>query len=280
MRLHVWRPARRAALRHLTLALFLCAGAARATDILSIGGTGAALETFRILAADVERARAGLHVEMPSSLGSGGGIRALIDGKLDVALSSRPLSEEEKGNGLTLAAFGRTPLAFAVGAGNTTSAVTMAEVVEIYRGNRKVWGDGTPVRLVLRPAADADIAILRAVSPQIREAVEAALHRPGMIVADNDQVNATHLETLPGAFGMVSVAQVRSEKRRVKVLSLNGVAPTPEALLEGRYPIQRHFYMVTKDHPAPAVRALVDHLFSRAGQQTLRALGYVPEGTR
>lgn len=264
----------------LCLALALGADASPAAEVLRIGGTGASLATFRILAADFAKTRPGLRVEIPPSLGSGGGIRALADGALDVAVSARRLTGDETARRLTLVEYGTTPLAFVVGPDNPCTGVTLAQVSQIYAGTWRTWRDGTPIRLVLRPAADTDASILLGLSPQMSQAVGEASRRPGMIVADNDQDNVDAIESLPGAFGACTIAQLRSEKRRAKAVALDGVTPTPAELRSGAYPAVKHLYIVTRESPPPVVKAFLDHLFSKAGQQLLTELGHVPARDR
>ncbi len=77
-----------------TFCLLFTAGSFAAT--LKIGGTGAALGTMRILADQFVRKRPDISVVIPDSLGSGGGIKAVLAGALDIALSSRQLKPKEQ----------------------------------------------------------------------------------------------------------------------------------------------------------------------------------------
>ncbi|MBI5015189.1 MAG: substrate-binding domain-containing protein [Deltaproteobacteria bacterium] len=258
----------------LLLCTLLPVSQALGAEVLRIGGTGAAMATFRILAQEFAKTHPGVTLQMPPSLGSSGGLKALIEGQLDLALSARVLREEEAGHDLTLIEIGRSPLAFAVSTGTPLASLRLREVAEIYEGKRRTWPGGLPIRLVLRPAGDADTVLLKAMSPRMSRAVGAALERPGMVVADNDQDNAAFLETLPGAFGTTVVAQIRSERRALTPLVLDGVAPTPEALLRGHYPYARNLYVALRKQPSALVEAFVG--FVRSHTQTLTDLGYIP----
>ena len=80
--------------QNLTIALCLVApllaGKALAADTLTIGGTGSATELLRQVGAKFTAASE-VKVDVIPSLGSTGAIRALADGKLDIAVSARPL---------------------------------------------------------------------------------------------------------------------------------------------------------------------------------------------
>ena len=68
--------------------LLFTAGSFAAT--LKIGGTGAALGTMRILADQFVRMRPDISVVIPDSLGSGGGIKAVLAGALPRLHSTPP----------------------------------------------------------------------------------------------------------------------------------------------------------------------------------------------
>ena len=90
-----------------TFCLLFTAGSFAAT--LKIGGTGAALGTMRILADQFVRKRPDISVVIPDSLGSGGGIKAVLAGALDIALSSRQLKPKEQNAGAKATQYATTP---------------------------------------------------------------------------------------------------------------------------------------------------------------------------
>lgn len=65
--------------------------AARST-IVKVGGSGFALGIIKILAESFEKKHPDVHIRTVPSLGSAGGIKALLAGRVDIALSSRPFS--------------------------------------------------------------------------------------------------------------------------------------------------------------------------------------------
>jgi phosphate transport system substrate-binding protein len=104
-----------------------------------------------------------------------------------------------------------------------------------------------------------------------------------MIVATSDQDAADAIETVPGAFGGTTLAIVLSERRGIRVLSLNGIEPSARALKEGTYRYSKTFRMVTKRNPPAPVRRFIDFVFSPAGSAILEKNGQEPyrrEGVR
>ena len=61
-----------------------------------------------------------------------------------------------------------------------------------------------------------------------------------------------------------------------KLLSVNGVFPTPETVMKGTYPcVKRYYLSVRKDAPAE-IRALYEKLKSKEIKETLWKAGILP----
>lgn len=252
-------------------------------ETIRISGTGGAMGTMRILGEAFRKAHPDTHVVLFHGMGSSGGIKAALAGRLDIGLSGRPLSGEERARGIRETRYARTPFVFAVHQSVGITDLTLEKVAEIFAGKRD-WENGKRIRLVLRPQEDSDIKILKNMSPAMSAAVDVALRRSGMIVATTDHDAADAIENVPGAFGGTTLALVLSEKRAVRVLTLDGVAPSVRTMIDRSYPYSKTFYMVTKINPPAAVRRFMDFvrspagaaILSRNGQEAVRLEGSLP----
>jgi phosphate transport system substrate-binding protein len=242
---------------------------------LVIGGTGGALGGMKQVARVFQEKHPGITVKFVPSLGSGGGIKAVLAGSLDLALSSRPITDSERGQGATAIEYGRTPFVFAAGQSRKATSLSLPQVARIYAGETQTWPDGTPLRLVLRPASDTDMLFLKAMSPEMDQAVGKALSREGMLVATTDQDNADTLAGVQGAFGATTLAQILSEKRHLNPLPLDNVTPDLKSLASGRYPYSKSFYAITAPASSPAARSFLDFLQSPAGRAILTRTGHL-----
>ena len=245
-------------------------------ETLRITGTGGAIGGMRLLAEAFRKAEPGVEVILPRSIGSSGGIRAAIAGKLDIGLSARPLSAEERAEGGRQTAYARTAFVFAVNPDVNLSDTTLAEVIDIYAGRKTGWEDGTALRLILRPAADTDTITLRKISPEMAHAVERSQKREGLIVATTDQDSADAIERTSGSFGTTTLALVVSEKRRIRMLSLSGVQPTTKSVRDGTYPYTKTFFMVTRQAPSPTAERFIRFVRSPEGKAILSRVGHIP----
>src|SRR5688572_25768834 len=127
----------------------LFAGQAAAAEEIKIGGTGNALGTMRLLGDAYTRQNPHIKVTVLPSLGSGGAIKAVPKGVLDIGLSARPLTGDEGKLGAVSIEYARTALVFAVSTKINVTALTLDQVADIYGGKMANWPDGTQIRPIL-----------------------------------------------------------------------------------------------------------------------------------
>ena len=284
-RLSAWPASQqRDSARRYALPAIVAALLAFATNVsaqtLKIGGNGSGMPAMQLLGAEFVKRTPGVTVVVVPNLGSSGGLRAVRDGVIDVAISSRAPKPEETAQGLVAAEFGRTPFVFATNPSVTQGLGSLAELVDAYAGKITTWADGKPIRLILRPKNDGDTALQQAISPEMKQAVDAALSRPGMIIASTDQDAAEMLEKTAGALGITSLSIVQAEKRRLNLLPVNGVAPSTKALADGSYQYVKTMYLVRAGAGTYLVQRFNAFVASREGRQLLLNAGYwVPGGS-
>lgn len=258
------------------LALTLAAPRTVPGETIRVSGSGSAVESIRPLAESFVKSNPSVKIDIPPGMGSSGGVKAVLEGMLDVAVTSRRLAGEERSRGAYEIPYARTPFVFAVHRKTRRRGVTRREVLDIFRGTMSAWGDGTPVRLVLRPRSDSDVETLLGMWPDMAPALDAAYAREGMMTAMTDQDAADALEAVRGAFGTTTLALVKAGRRNVRVLALDGVRPGVERLADGSYPHAKTLYLVTGPAPSRAARAFVDFVRSPGGASILERSGCAP----
>ena len=75
-------------------------------------------------------------------------------------------------------------------------------------------------------------------------------------------------------FRYYSTEMVKNEK--IKLLSIDGVAPTKENIQNGTYPLVSEFYAITAGTENHNVQKLIDWILSEEGQVMVEKVGYVP----
>ena len=215
---------------------------------------------------------------MLPSLGSTGGIQAVAQGAIDLGLSARRPNPAEQQASLAVLAYARTPYVVASRQDNSESALTGTQLADIYKGKILSWPDGSTIRIVLRPSNDSSVDALRRMDKDMPQALTIAAKKIGYKIAPSDQDNADALEKLPGSLGGITLAQLISERRSLKVFRFDGVEPSVRALAENRYPHAQTLFLVTASAPTPTTRQFVDFVRSAAGAAILQKNGQIPVG--
>ncbi|MHC4952966.1 MAG: phosphate ABC transporter substrate-binding protein [Planctomycetota bacterium] len=81
------------------------------------------------------------------------------------------------------------------------------------------------------------------------------------------------VETMRFSFAVTGVSS--ANKRKVRILELDGVAPTKEAIASGDYPLFRPLYLVTKGEPKGEAKKFLDWIVGPEGQKVLSDAGTV-----
>jgi phosphate transport system substrate-binding protein len=248
--------------------------AAVAAAEIRIGGTGNALGTMRLLGEAFVRQHPEHKVTVLPSIGSSGAIKAVPRGSLDIGLSSRPLTAEEKATGTVDFEYARSPTVLAVSTRTAVKGVTREQLVAIYDGTMARWPDGSLIRPVLRQPGDDNTRQLKSLAPAMEQALAAANRREGLPFAVIDQEAADKIETIPGAIGVTALSLILSEGRALRGLALDGVEPSAANAAAGSYPLVKHFFLITRPEPAPPVRDFVAFLRSPAAREILARTGH------
>lgn len=242
-----------------------------AAETLRMGGTGAASGLLPQLFAAFDPGAA-TKLEIIPSLGHGGAMRALTDDLIDVAIGGRVLNSDEKAKGLTSVLAIRTPYVM-VTSHPRPNGLKSAEIANIFITGTATWIDGTPIRVILRPQGDTDIPILNAAFPGMIEALEQARQRREIPVAATDQDNTGLAERMPGSLTGSTLTQIKTENRRLRLVALDGIDPTLEALEQGSYPFGKTLYFVVTERNNALAQRFLAFLRSPKGQDALRANG-------
>lgn len=244
---------------------------------LVFAGGGSALPIVRLLAEAFGRVRPEIKIDVPASLGTGGGIRAVADGAIDVGLLGRPLREAEKSLGLTALPFARTALV--IGAHRTVADenITFEDLVNIYKGRKTRWKDGREIVVLTREPGDSSIEVLEHKVPGFKEAyAESISAKRWTVLYAEQQMNQTLART-SYAIGVSDMGAITAERLSIKVLNVNGVFPLAQNVLGGKYPLVKTLsFGFRKDELSAAARAFIDFVRSKEGAKIMRVHGYLP----
>ena len=120
----------------LSVVLVTTAGA----EELVVAGTGASQKMFRELATEFEKTMSDCLTVVPDSVGSRGGIRALIANKVNLARVSRALKEQEREQGLVYLPVAETRVGFVMHPSvSGVETISVEQLLGIYSGRITNW---------------------------------------------------------------------------------------------------------------------------------------------
>lgn len=211
--------------------------------------------------------------------GSGAGIESLIEGRVDIGISSRYLDLGEKMEGAVENIIGLDGIAICVDSTNGIAGLTSEQLKDIYRGRIRNWaelgGDSVPIVVIGREAGSGT-----------RSAFEELLGLEEQCAYGNELDStgavAARVASTPGAIGYVSfdVAE-HTSVRTLKTVSLDGNEPTASNIGTGDYSLYRPFVMATKGEISgknQLIQAWFEYVYGREGQEAIEAAGVVPVG--
>lgn len=234
--------------------------------------------------------------------GSNTGIRMLLNNQLDFAVSSRPLNDGEKGQGLEEKEVAIDSIAIAINPKLELKkqGLTIDELKGIYTGHIRNWEtvtgsqpitpytrdpeDGGTVDFFLKEVLGIEVGELRSefVEDTTSGIRKVASHLGGVYYASSPEI-VGQCEIKPLPLGLTAEKFIPpykppylqpNECRRFK----SKVKVNTEELRSGNYPIKRKLYVIIKqDEPTKQKvgEAYANLLLTAEGQQLLEKAGYV-----
>jgi phosphate transport system substrate-binding protein len=243
------------------------------SETIRIGGTGNALGTMKLMADAYSRINPKIKITVLASIGSSGAIRAVPAGAIEIGLSSRPLKEAEAKTGIRSVEYARSPTVIATSSNMSVDGISVDQLVNIYSGTMLDWPDGSLIRPIIRQPGDDNTVQLKGLSPALKQAIEIADERSGLLFASTDQETVDKIQNTPGSFGVTTLALIISEKRPLRALKLDGVEPTPDTCNSGQYPLVKHFYLILPSVIPPHVQDFIEFIKSTDGALVLTQNG-------
>lgn len=178
--------------------------------------------------------------------------QVLREGGADIALLSWLADMEGTEGSLWTERMRRDGVAVIVHPESAIHEIGLGQLRDIFAGRLQDWG-GDPVIVVSREDGSGTRAafervVLDGVSPTLNAVMMPSSEAMIQYVADT-----------PGAIGYVALAHVDG---RVRVLPVDGVLPTHDAIDAGRYPLWRQLFLASNGEPTEDARELAQWLLA------------------
>ena len=202
--------------------------------------------------------------------GSGAGITGAQEGTCDIGLASRDLKDDE--TGVTQITVAKDGIAIIVNPNNPVADLSIEQIAQIFTGEITNWSE-------LGGEDGQIVPIGREAGSGTRDGFESITGTEDTCVYQNELTSTgeviANVASNPNAIGYASLSAV---DETVKALTVGGVAPTEETVLDGTYAIQRNFNFIISESTelSPAAQAFVDWATSTDAADLIASAGAVP----
>lgn len=255
----------------------LAAGCRRHPSSQTVVLTGSS--TIAPLAQELAHSYESTHPGVRVDVQSGGSARGISDaraGRADIGMVSRALKPEE--SDLSPHTIARDGVALIVNAENPVTALSKAQIADIYTGRARSWSEvgGKDSQIVVvnkaegRSTLEVFLGYLGLHNEQVRADV---------VIGENEQGIKT-VAANPSAIGYVSIGTAEVDIHRgvpIRMVAIDGHEPSTEAVARGEWPILRDLNLVTRGEPTtPLTRDFVEFARSKGADALISQQGFVP----
>lgn len=273
-----------------SIAVVACGGRERAgtgasDKPLTIKGSDTMVILTQRLAEEYMKSHRGATVQVNGG-GSGTGIAALINGTIDMAMASRPMSEKEKrqaaknrGAEVIEHPIALDALAVFVNASNPVQQLTIAQIREIFQGKVKNWsevgGPNAPIILYGRESSSGTYDYFR------EHVLEKGDFAPAVQTLQGTAaiINAVGQDRNAIGYGGIAYA---TTVRPLAIATEGGAAvpPNEQTVADGSYPLSRHLFFYYAANAPDRVTRFARWSVTPEAQSLVTEVGYFPLNTR
>lgn len=207
----------------------------------------------------------------------------LIAGEADIIFVFPPSEEQEArardaGRALTVTPIGREAFVFFVNEENPTDGLSVQQLRDIYAGRVRRWSEvgGTDARIV--PFQRAKNSGSQSRMERFMEGDRLEEPRTEWRVASMGGIveKVARYRNYRDALGFSFLYYIENmvDARGLKLLAIDGVAPTTDSIRDGTYPLTDTLCAVTAGEPSSTTTAFIEWILSPQGQRMVELGGY------
>lgn len=246
---------------------------------INISGSTSVARVMDVLAEEYNKTHPDDYVAV-QGIGSSAGITMVNKGVAEIGMSSRYLTESEKGEDLNVYPIAYDGLAVVVNRTNSVENLSQQQLFDIYKGKIKNWkevgGADQPIAVVTREASSGSrysFESLLGLTKIVNDRLVSDISPNNLVVNSNNMVK-TIVNHNTRAIGFISVGSV---DRSIKAIQLDGIDPTSTNISNHKYKLARPFLVLYKvDKISDAGKGFIAFLRSEQGQKAIADYGYTP----
>ncbi len=261
----------------LICVLVFGASAAMAETSIRVDGSTTVLPAMQKIVEAYMKANPGVSITV-SGGGSGNGIKAIIDGATNVAMSSREIAPKEmdqakeKGHVVKPLEIAMDAIVPIVNPANPVKNLTAEQLQGIYSGKIKNWKEvGGEDKEIVVISRDTSSGTYEAWQELIMKGQKVA---PSALLQASSGAVLQVVSKNKAAIAYDGIAYVNNS---VKGLTVNGVAGGEKTVADKTYPVARPLFIIVPEKLDATVQAFVNYIMDPAnGQKIIKEVGYFP----
>lgn len=246
---------------------------------ISISGSTSVARIMDVLAEDYNKSHPDTYIAV-QGVGSTAGISLLKKGVVEMAMTSRYLTEEELQTDLNVQILAHDGIAVVVNMLNPLTNITREELYDIYKGNITNWkqlgGKDQKIAVVTREASSGTrfsfeslVGLTRVINDHLVSDIN-----PNNLVVNSNSMVKTLVNHNPQAIGFISTGSVDGS---VRALTFEGAVSNAKNVANGSYQLSRPFLVLHYNSKETAeVKDFMDYLQSDHVRNLILNYGYIP----
>jgi phosphate transport system substrate-binding protein len=230
---------------------------------IRIDGSTSMVQINQSIEQEFERQFSGTEIAS-NGQGTGVGLNLLKEGKVDIAAISRPLTEEEKAQGLKAVPIAQDAIAIVVGVNNSfRRGLSKNQVADIFQGKIANWsevgGNSSNIRVVNRPSISGTRQVFQEVVLGKADFGSSA----NFTTLERDATTPILKSLSNDGISYATYAQVANQQT-IRTVAVDGLTPEAE-----NYPYYRVLYYVYQEPATPQVKSFLGFVLSAQGQSVI-----------
>lgn len=199
-----------------------------------------------------------------------GAYKAIVDGNSDIIFCASPSKEQQKyahqhGIELGFIPIGLEAFVFIENINNPVNDLSIKQIKDIYSGKITNWKNVGGENKLIAAWQRAEGSGSQTTFLNFMNGIETKTNPVGLFLGS------------PLGYSFRYYVEGLTKNENVKMISLNGIAPTKENIQNGTYPVSSYFYAIyRKNDKSENVINLIKWILSPEGQETISNNGYIP----
>ncbi len=235
--------------------------------VLRVSGSGTTTAILQALEAKFEADTPGYRLVLLAGTGTGGGVRGVVEGLLDIAAMARPPKDEEAASGVSYVELGKSAATVYSHPSVGISGLTSEQIATIFSGEITNWSQvGGQDRQIIMYVRDEEESSTKALRSSILGDAPFSSATAQILTSQTDMMNA--VAGTPDSVGFGSWPAALASGANLSAIEVDGIPPSA-----ADYPSVTPVGVGYLSERAAEIQPFIDWVRSERGQAALRGTG-------